>query len=100
MVHCVLTAAAFGAIGLIQIWFALQNAPPAVMAGLPSKKKLRQLDMPGATVLIGSVTCLLLSLQWGGIVYPWSHSRVYGCLIGFSLTLILFLVMQMKDQNK
>ncbi|KAJ5773649.1 MFS toxin transporter [Penicillium paradoxum] len=89
----------FGAIGLVQIWFALKNPPPAAKGGLPPMQKIRQLDLPGATVLIGSIVCLLLALQWGGIVYPWSNAKVYGCLIGFGLILILFIVMQIKDQN-
>ncbi|TPX08507.1 uncharacterized protein E0L32_009994 [Thyridium curvatum] len=89
----------FGAIGLAQIWFALRPPPAPVKGGLPFKQKINQLDLLGATVLIGSVICLSLALQWGGIVYPWSDSKVYGCLIGFGLTLILFLIMQMKNPN-
>ena len=84
----------------MQVWFALRNPPPAVKAGLPWKTKIRQLDFPGATVLIGSVTCLMLALQWGGIVYDWSDPKVYGCLIGFGLILVLFAGMQAKDQNR
>lgn len=61
---------------------------------------MRQLDIPGATILIGAIVCLLLALQWGGIVYPWSNAKVYGCLIGFGLILALFIVMQIKDKNR
>ncbi|PKY00417.1 putative MFS toxin transporter, partial [Aspergillus campestris IBT 28561] len=89
----------FGAVGLALIWFALRSPPPAVKAGLPPNQKLRQLDMLGATVLVGSIVCLLLALQWGGIVYPWSNSKVYGCLVGFVLILALFIAMQIKDRN-
>ncbi|KAF2450925.1 MFS general substrate transporter [Karstenula rhodostoma CBS 690.94] len=89
----------FGAIALAQIWYTLQKPPPAVKAGLPPKEKIRQLDLPGATVLVGAVVCLLLALQWGGIVYPWSEGKVYGCFIGFALLLALFILIQMKDQN-
>lgn len=56
--------------------------------------------MLGATVLVGSIVCLLLALQWGGIVYPWSNSKVYGCLIGSVLVLALFIAMQIKDRNR
>ncbi|KAI1311217.1 putative MFS transporter [Xylaria venustula] len=52
--------------------------------GLTQLQKLRQMDIPGAILLIGSVTSLLLALQWGGIDYPWSDSRVFGTLIGFT----------------
>lgn len=74
--------------------------PVAVKAELPPNTKLRQLDLPGAVALISSVVCLMLALQWGGIVYAWSNARVYGCLIGFSSTLIVFIAMQWKDKNR
>ncbi|KAF2276879.1 MFS general substrate transporter [Westerdykella ornata] len=89
----------FGAIALAQIWYTLRKPPPAVKAGLPPREKIRQLDLPGATVLIASVVCLMLALQWGGIVYPWSDAKVYGCFIGFGLLLTLFVWIQIKDQN-
>jgi hypothetical protein len=54
------------------------------------------MGIPGVTILIGSITCLLLALQWGGIDYPWSDPKVYGTLIGFGLTLILFIMMQWR----
>jgi hypothetical protein len=44
--------------------------------------------------------CLNLALQWGGIVYPWSDARVFGCLIGFGLLLITFLCLQYLGKEK
>ncbi|KAJ5751142.1 hypothetical protein N7533_008170 [Penicillium manginii] len=79
----------FGAVGLALVWFTLRKPPPAVKAGLPWSQKLRQLDLPGATLLLGATSCLNLALQWGGIVYPWSDAKVFGCLIGFSLLLVV-----------
>ncbi|KAF2747107.1 MFS transporter [Sporormia fimetaria CBS 119925] len=88
-----------GAIGLALIWWTLKRPPPAVKAGLSKREKLRQLDLPGATILIGAIVCLLLALQWGGIVYRWSHPKVLGCLIGFILLLGIFLFLQIRDQE-
>jgi hypothetical protein len=82
------------------VWFTLKNPPPAAKGGLPAKLKLRQLDIPGASILIGAITCLLLALQWGGIVYPWTDAKVYGCLIGFGLVLVLFLILQVKVKDR
>ncbi|ORY61596.1 major facilitator superfamily domain-containing protein [Pseudomassariella vexata] len=86
----------FGAVGLVLIWFALRKPPPAVKGGLPWIQKMRQLDIPGATLLLGATSCLNLVLQWGGIVYPWSDANVFGCLIGFGLLLIAFLYLQVR----
>ncbi|KAJ5804923.1 hypothetical protein N7474_010810 [Penicillium riverlandense] len=80
----------FGAVGLVLVWFTLRKPPPAVKGDLPWKQKLRQLDLLGATLLLGATSCLNLALQWGGISYPWSDYKVFGCLIGFGLLLIAF----------
>ncbi|KAK1640696.1 major facilitator superfamily domain-containing protein [Colletotrichum phormii] len=84
----------FGAIGLALIWLSLRNSPPAVKGDLPWKDKIRQLDMLGATLLLGATSCLNLALQWGGIAYPWSNPKVFGCLVGFVLLLISFVGLQ------
>ncbi|KAL4755905.1 MDR family MFS transporter [Aspergillus foveolatus] len=84
----------FGAVGLVLVLFALREPPPAVKGDLPWVQKLRQLDLPGAILLLGATTCLNLALQWGGIVHPWSDAKVFGCLIGFGLLLITFLCLQ------
>ncbi|KAL4751942.1 hypothetical protein BDW72DRAFT_172484 [Aspergillus terricola var. indicus] len=89
----------FGAVGLVLILFALREPPPAVKGDLPWAQKLRQLDLPGATLLLGATSCLNLALQWGGIVYPWSDAKVFGCVIGFGLLLIIFLCLQFKAKE-
>ncbi|TAQ84789.1 hypothetical protein B7494_g6895 [Chlorociboria aeruginascens] len=52
-----------------------------------------------ALILIAAMVCLLLALQWGGNDYPWSNSRVYGCLIGFGLLLALFIALQTRHAD-
>ncbi|KAI0808861.1 major facilitator superfamily domain-containing protein [Xylaria sp. FL0064] len=89
----------FGAVGLAHIWFTLRNPPPPPKAGLSQMQKIRQMDIPGAMLLIESITSLLLALQWGGIVYSWSDTKVFGTLIGFVLILTVFLVLQKRDQT-
>ena len=64
------------------------------------KEKLAKLDFIGAIFLIGSVVCLLLALQWGGSVYEWSNSKVWGCLLGFVLLLAIFIGSQIINKTK
>ncbi|KAJ5116845.1 hypothetical protein N7456_001193 [Penicillium angulare] len=90
----------FGAVGLVLLWFSLRKPPPAVKGDLPWKQKLRQLDLMGATLLLGSTSCLCLALQWGGITYPWSDPKVFGCLIGFGMLLIAFLYLQYRGKER
>ena len=58
------------------------------------KRKLHDMDFAGALLLIGAIVCLLLALQWGGSVYPWHDSKVWGCITGFGLLIVLFIVVQ------
>lgn len=46
------------------------------------------------------MTCLVLALQWGGTVYPWSNSRVWGLLLGFGLLTILFVGLQIRGKEE
>lgn len=48
------------------------------------------MDLPGAFFLTSGMTCLVLGLQWGGDIWPWSDPRVWGCLLGFGLLTIAF----------
>ena len=52
------------------------------------------MDLLGAFFLICGIVCLLLALQWGGITYAWSDSRVWGCLLGFGLIIAVFIALQ------
>jgi MFS family permease len=60
-------------------WIFLINVPLAVAAWivvacclrLPRPVTSGRLDLPGAALLAGTATCLLLVCQWGGQRYPW-----------------------------
>ncbi|KAK8001563.1 hypothetical protein PG991_013785 [Apiospora marii] len=58
--------------------------------------RLRELDLAGAALLVAAVTCLLLSLQWGGKQYAWSDGRIVGLLVGFALLLVVFVGWQVR----
>ncbi|KAJ2908187.1 hypothetical protein GGI21_003138 [Coemansia aciculifera] len=59
-------------------------------------EKLKRVDFLGSFVLIGSVTMLLLALNWGGKDYAWSSPRVV-CLLTFSVVLMgVFLLVEWK----
>jgi hypothetical protein len=60
------------------------------------KQKIREMDLPGAFFLISAITCLLLALSWGGVKYQWKDSKVWGCLLGFGLLIIVFVIIQAR----
>lgn len=54
---------------------------------------LRQLDLPGFVLLLCSLICFILALQWGGQSKPWSDSSVIATLtLWVALTIAFFLV--------
>lgn len=61
---------------------------------LPLKDKLQHLDPFGAIILIASVSCLVLALQWGGSSMPWRSAKVIGLFLGFGLLGLAFFVFE------
>ncbi|CBQ70199.1 probable aflatoxin efflux pump AFLT [Sporisorium reilianum SRZ2] len=41
------------------------------------------IDWPGVVLSLTAMICLLLALQWGGVRYAWSDSKVVGLIVGF-----------------
>jgi len=89
----------FGAVALAAVFFFFSN-PPKRHEDMTIKEKLEQIDVLGAVLLICSIVCLLLALQWGGTVYPWSHRNVWGCLLGFGLLISAFIGVQLWRKEK
>ncbi|KAG9845679.1 putative major facilitator superfamily transporter, partial [Aureobasidium melanogenum] len=85
----------FGGIGLVTVFFFFEN-PERRHANMTFKEKMKQIDLLGALLLICAIVCLLLALQWGGTTYPWSNSKVWGCLLGFGLLISIFIALQIK----
>ncbi len=69
--------------------------PKRARSSLSVKERLRKLDFLGAFFLVPGVVSLLLALNWGGIDYPWSDSRVWGTLLGFGLITAVFIGTQL-----
>ena len=70
--------------------------PPRKVASLTLRQKVAEFDILGAILLICSVVCLLLALQWGGTTYAWQDSKIYGLFIGFGLIISLFIYVQFR----
>jgi MFS transporter, DHA2 family, glioxin efflux transporter len=48
-------------------------------------QKLLHLDPVGITLAMGSITCFILALQYGGVSHSWGSSVVIGLIVGFVL---------------
>ncbi|KAK5054658.1 hypothetical protein LTR84_001550 [Exophiala bonariae] len=83
-----------GAIAIAAVFFFFSN-PVRKHSDLTLKQKIGQIDLLGAFFLICAIVCLLLALQWGGTTYPWSHSKVWGNILGFGLLISVFTGIQL-----
>ena len=77
-------------------WVFLINLPVGAMAlvvtssvlRLPVMRRSHRIDVEGAFLLVAGVSCLLLTLVWGGTEYPWGSRVIVGLgLAGVVLTL-------------
>ncbi|KAI9754653.1 MAG: hypothetical protein M4579_004616 [Chaenotheca gracillima] len=89
----------FGGIALLTVFFFFKS-PKREASTLTFMQKIQEIDLLGAFFLICCIVCLLLALQWGGTTYAWSDSKVWGCILGFGLLLIVFIVIQVIRGDK
>ena len=82
-----------GGCAIATVFFFFKN-PKRKHSHLTRREKIAQIDLLGAFFLICAIVCLLLALQWGGTVYPWHDSKVWGCLLSFGLITIIFIALQ------
>lgn len=68
--------------------------PPtdATQQQLPWQKKLLHIDPVGNVLVMGSITCFILALQYGGISHAWKSSVVIGLLAGFGLLAVALII--------
>jgi MFS family permease len=84
-----------GAVVLVGIVFFFQPvAPNPALSNLPREQKLKQLDGLGTVLFIGSVSCLFIALQWGGVKYGWFSGQIVVLLFFFTLSGIAWIFVQ------
>lgn len=89
----------FGAISIAAVAFFFKP-PKRKNLNMTIKQKVLEIDLVGALFLICAIVCLLLALQWGGTTYPWRNSKVWGCLLGFGLLIIIFIAQQFRRGDR
>lgn len=86
-----------GGVALIAITFLLKASPPLGSEGKDRSwrgliSQTLRMDWIGAVLVLGSVTCLVLGLQWGGNTKPWNSAAVIVTLV-LSVVIAAALVM-------
>ncbi|KAK5102675.1 hypothetical protein LTS08_003475 [Lithohypha guttulata] len=59
-----------------------------------AREKVARLDPIGTLFFLPGITCLLLALQWGGVTYPWSESRIIALLCSSAILIVAFAIVQ------
>jgi EmrB/QacA subfamily drug resistance transporter len=85
-------------------WVFYVNVPLGVVAlavitlvlHLPVERIPAKIDYPGAALLAGAVTALLLATVWGGQEYAWSSGEIVGLFAGFFLLLAAFVLQERR----
>ncbi|KAK3716064.1 hypothetical protein LTR37_006794 [Vermiconidia calcicola] len=84
-----------GAITLVVVILCL---PPLgkkeSLKGLTWQKIVARFDPVGSFIIIPSIICLLLALQWGGVTYQWSDPTIIGLLVCFAVTFLAWAGLQ------
>ncbi|KAI1841605.1 hypothetical protein JX266_012158 [Neoarthrinium moseri] len=83
----------FGAVSLVLI-ATLLRVPRGNTEKLSWKSRISRLDAAGTTCLVPGVVCLLLALQWGGVLYAWNEGRIIALLTLFGVLLVAFILIQ------
>ncbi|KAK4046657.1 hypothetical protein OIV83_005940 [Microbotryomycetes sp. JL201] len=58
--------------------------------------KVFALDWIGLVIMLATITCLLLPLQWGGNEYAWSDGPVVGTFAAFAVLVVLIVIWEWK----
>ncbi|KAF2965315.1 hypothetical protein GQX73_g8276 [Xylaria multiplex] len=77
---------------LVILLFFLKVASP----GTPIVAGLKKIDWAGGSLVVGSVLMVLLALDFGDVVFPWSSATVINLLVFGVITGALFLVNEWK----
>ncbi|KAF4766121.1 hypothetical protein HAV15_010702 [Penicillium sp. str.  len=92
--------------GLTSGVFSLSSVLGPILSGMPPHSRvahatLKELpflfDIPGIALTVCALVYLVLVLEDGGVTKPWNSKYCIGLLIGFSLIVILLIVLEWKQ---
>jgi MFS family permease len=89
-----------GGAAMLVIFLFLRIDQKQNVAGLTVVQRVLSLDLLGTAMLVPSIVCLLLALQWGGTNYAWNSSVIIGLFVGFALMAIVFVGIQIWKGDK
>lgn len=96
---CFIINIPLGVVAVIVVFFFVKTPVDASYRTWSIAKKFSEVKLPEMLVVAASLVCLILALQWGGSIYPWSDGRVIALLVVFAVLLALFIASQVYFSN-
>lgn len=89
-----------GGAAMVAIFVFLHIGDQRDNSGKTVLQRVLSLDLLGTAMLVPSIICLLLALQWGGTEHPWNSSVIIGLFVGFAAMMIIFIGIQIWKGDK
>lgn len=86
-----------GGLAVIILVLFLKMPPHSRVAHAKLKELPFLFDIPGITLTVCALVCLVLVLENGGVTKPWNSSYCIGLLIGFILIVIFLIALEWKQ---
>ncbi len=62
--------------------------------GVSLKQRTKEVDYLGTVLLMTGLTCFILGVNWGGVMYPWDSGQVIGLLVAAGVLFVLLGIQQ------
>lgn len=89
-----------GGVAALLFVVAYRSPPQAAPMKITLKEFILNIDIPGIVLLLGSLICFFLALEWGGVTKAWNSSDVIGVLVGFGVLLIAFILVEWRSGER
>ncbi|KAK3381747.1 major facilitator superfamily domain-containing protein [Podospora didyma] len=99
--YCFLLQVPVSLLALVVGYYVLENPSSTVIELAPNRQlgsALRHVDLSGASFLVLGLVSQLAGLSFGGNEYPWNSAPVIGTLVGSSVLLAVFLLIEAETK--
>lgn len=96
---CFIINVPLGVITVVILAFFVKTPVDSTYAGWSLKQKLVYARIPEILILVTALICLVLGLQWGGVVYAWNDGRIIALLVVFAVLTVAFILVQVFLPN-
>jgi hypothetical protein len=89
-----------GGIAAAAIAVLFRTPPSARPPQITLVEKMKHFDVVGVILVMGSITCYLLAMQWAGQTKPWNNADVIASLVGFAVLALAFISWEIFHDDK